>query len=73
MDKYTIPPSTLRTIGDELLENNVSWKYYGEGWNLFVNDPEDQNPLNRDCDIGNWTVLRRRPTGICLKASSAIS
>jgi phospholipase C len=52
-DTYTIPPSTVRTIGDELLENNISWKYYGEGWNLYVNDPEYQNPLNRYCNICN--------------------
>ncbi len=52
-DTYTIPPSTLRTIGDELLENNISWKYYGEGWNLYVNDPEYQNPMNRYCNICN--------------------
>jgi phospholipase C len=52
-DTYTIPPSALRTIGDELLENNISWKYYGEGWNLYVNDPEYQNPLNRYCNICN--------------------
>ena len=36
---YTIPPSPVRTIADSLLAKNISWKYYGEGWNTFVADP----------------------------------
>ena len=35
---FTIPPSTLRNIGDALLEKNISWKYYGDQWNIYVND-----------------------------------
>jgi phospholipase C len=27
------PPSSLRTIGDELNEHNISWAYYGGGFN----------------------------------------
>jgi len=27
---FTIPPTKQRSIGDVLLENNVSWKYYGD-------------------------------------------
>jgi phospholipase C len=30
------PPSTVRTIGDELSEKNISWAYYGGAWNDFV-------------------------------------
>jgi phospholipase C len=41
-DRYTIPPSTLRTIGDALLEKHVSFRYYGEGWNIYVQDPNSQ-------------------------------
>jgi phospholipase C len=33
---FTIPPSPVRTIADELLEKEIPWKYYGEGWNAFV-------------------------------------
>jgi phospholipase C len=33
---YTIPPSPVRTIADSLLAKNISWKYYGEGWNTFA-------------------------------------
>jgi phospholipase C len=33
---FTIPPSPVRTIADTLLEKNISWKYYGGGWNSFI-------------------------------------
>ncbi|WP_246279180.1 alkaline phosphatase family protein [Paraburkholderia ultramafica] len=36
---FTIPPSPVRTIADSLLAKNISWKYYGEGWNTFVTKP----------------------------------
>ena len=36
---FTIPPSTTPSIGDDLLKNNVSWKYYGDQWNNYVPDP----------------------------------
>jgi phospholipase C len=35
---FTIPPSTLRNIGDALLEKGVSWKYYGDQWNAYLGD-----------------------------------
>lgn len=50
---FTIPPSSVRTIGDELLEKKVSWKYYGEGWNLYLTDPNYNNPYNVYCNICN--------------------
>ncbi len=40
---FTIPPSSTRSIGDLLNENNLSWKYYGEHWNNYVNDPYQLN------------------------------
>ncbi len=40
---FTIPPSSTRSIGDELLADNVSWKYYGDQWNNYVNDPYQLN------------------------------
>jgi phospholipase C len=52
-DPFAIPPSTLRTIGDSLDEASVSWRYYGDQWNLYVKDPTYQNPLNNYCDICN--------------------
>ncbi|MDB5408917.1 MAG: phosphoesterase [Rhodospirillales bacterium] len=37
---FTIPPSPVRTIADSLLAHDISWKYYGEGWNSFVTTPK---------------------------------
>ena len=35
---FTIPPSSVRNIGDALLEKNISWKYYGDQWNQYLTD-----------------------------------
>ena len=35
---FTIPPSSVRNIGDALLERNISWKYYGDQWNAYLGD-----------------------------------
>ncbi len=40
---FTIPPSSVRSIGDELISKNVSWKYYGDQWNEYVRDPYQIN------------------------------
>jgi phospholipase C len=40
---FTIPPSSVRSIGDELIADNVSWKYYGDQWNNYVRDPYQLN------------------------------
>ncbi len=40
---FTIPPSSVRSIGDSLLEKNISWKYYGDQWNNYVPDPYQLN------------------------------
>ena len=31
-----VPPSTVRTIGDALNDKNISWRYYGGGFNAAV-------------------------------------
>jgi phospholipase C len=49
-----IPPSTVPTIGDELLQYNISWAYYGGDFNLYLNDPNFSNHLNRYCNICNF-------------------
>ena len=36
---FTIPPSSTPSIGDDLNDAKVSWKYYGDQWNNYVNDP----------------------------------
>jgi phospholipase C len=56
---FTIPPSSLRTIGDELLEKNVSFKYYGDQWNIYKNDPYYKNPANIYCNICNFFQYSR--------------
>jgi phospholipase C len=40
---FTIPPSTVPSIGDSLITANISWKYYGDQWNNYVPDPYDLN------------------------------
>jgi phospholipase C len=40
---FTIPPSSTRSIGDDLNDHHISWKYYGDQWNNYVNDPYQIN------------------------------
>jgi phospholipase C len=49
----TVPGSTVRHIGDALSEKKISWKYYGDGWNLYLSDPTFQNPFDVYCNICN--------------------
>jgi len=50
---FTIPPTSVRHIGDALMEKNVSFKYYGDGWNLYISDPNYNNPADNYCNICN--------------------
>jgi phospholipase C len=55
-----VPPSLLRSIGDELNDNDISWAYYGGGYNAAVavangsTDPIQQMIANQYCDICNF-------------------
>jgi|HubBroStandDraft_5_1064220.scaffolds.fasta_scaffold02211_8 phospholipase C len=40
---FTIPPSAVPSIGDELLSKGISWKYYGDQWNNYVADKYQLN------------------------------
>jgi phospholipase C len=40
---FTVPPSSVPSIGDTMNTANVSWKYYGDQWNNYVNDPYQLN------------------------------
>jgi phospholipase C len=40
---FTVPPSSTPSIGDDLNNAKVSWKYYGDQWNNYVNDPYQLN------------------------------
>jgi phospholipase C len=49
---FTIPPSSTPSIGDDLIANHVSWKYYGDQWNNYVPDPYqlNYNAIGKDTD-----------------------
>lgn len=56
-----VPPSSLRTIGDALNDKNISWSYYGGGYNAAVRvasgtprDAFDQLVAANYCDICNF-------------------
>ena len=40
---FTIPPSSVRSIGDEMIAKDISWKYYGDQWNNYLTDPYQLN------------------------------
>ena len=40
---FTIPPSSVPSIGDVMIKRNISWKYYGDQWNNYVPDPYQLN------------------------------
>ncbi len=40
---FTVPPSSTPSIGDDMNEHGISWKYYGDQWNNYVNDPYQLN------------------------------
>ena len=55
-----VPPSGLRTIGDALNDKQISWAYYGGGYNAAVRvangstDPTDLAIAPNYCDICNF-------------------
>ncbi|WOJ91315.1 alkaline phosphatase family protein [Methylocapsa polymorpha] len=59
---FTIPPSPVRSISKPLLDKNVSWKYYGEGWNTFITS----SATSVYCNICNpflyETAIMTKPT-----------
>jgi phospholipase C len=56
---FTIPPTSQRSIGDVLLENNVSWKSYNDQWDTYLNDKYQADygkvgpPSDAYCNICN--------------------
>jgi phospholipase C len=48
---FTIPPTNVRSIGDSMLDAGVSFKYYGDGWNVDVASPG--SILDTYCNICN--------------------
>jgi phospholipase C len=50
---FTIPPTSQKSIGDDLVAHNVPFKYFGEDWDLYVTDPTESNPYDAYCNICN--------------------
>lgn len=40
---FTIPPSKVRNIGDSMLANGISFKYYGDQFNAYLTDKYQLN------------------------------
>jgi phospholipase C len=51
---FTIPPSKLRNIGDALLEKDISFAYFGDQFNIYLNDKYDLLPQDVYCNICNF-------------------
>jgi phospholipase C len=50
---FTIPPSSVRHIGDVLSEHKVSYTYFGEDWDVYQTDPYEQKMNDAYCNICN--------------------
>ncbi len=57
----SVPPTSVRTIGDALSDKGISWAYYGGAYNAavaFQHDPTSTNPLvqigRAYCNICNF-------------------
>ena len=51
---YTIPPSSVRNIGDALNAKGVSWAYFGDQFDRYLKDPYDLSAVDEYCNICNW-------------------
>jgi phospholipase C len=51
---FTIPPSNVRNIGNDLLDNNISFTYFGDQFNAYLADPFGYNPHDSYCNICNF-------------------
>jgi phospholipase C len=56
---YTIPPSSVKNIGDVLSAHSISWTYFGDQWDEYLNDPFDLNPMDEYCNICNWATYSK--------------
>ena len=50
---FTIPPTSVKSIGDSLIAKNIPFKYFGEDWDLYVTDPTESNSFDEYCNICN--------------------
>ena len=45
-DQFTIPPSPVRSIGNVLMEGQVSFRWHGEDWSRYLSDPSQSAYCN---------------------------
>lgn len=45
---FSIPPSTVRTLGEAPNEKNISWAYYGGAYNAAVNLQHNSGSIQLD-------------------------
>jgi phospholipase C len=50
---FTIPPTSVRHIGDVLSDHQVSYTYFGEGWDVYQTDPYETKINDAYCNICN--------------------
>ena len=66
---FTIPPTSQRSIGDVLLENNVSWKSYNDQWDPYaIGKPNATPPVPADkyqLNYGTVGALSDQYCNIC--------
>jgi phospholipase C len=51
---FTIPPSSVKNIGNQLSANNISWAYYGDQFDRYLKDKYDVSSIDEYCNICNW-------------------
>jgi phospholipase C len=53
---FTIPPSRVKNIGDELLQKKISFAYFGDQFNNYLANPYNNyvTPDNQYCNICNF-------------------
>ena len=53
---FTVPPSSVRNIGDALLAKNISFAYFGDQFNPYLANPYNNyvTPDNQYCNICNF-------------------
>ena len=53
---FTVPPSSVRNIGDALLAKNISFAYFGDQFNAYLANPYNNyvTPDNTYCNICNF-------------------
>jgi phospholipase C len=57
---FVIPPSPLRGIGDSLTAKNISFAYYGDQWNTYLANPDNNyvTPDNTFCNICDFFLYQ---------------